>query len=80
MLNKEQENMVSSDEEVVQMIQANNSTLLNLIERLKKIANNTLIEDKKNKVEALRASLLEKDLEHQLFKMKMMNDVLNELE
>ena len=79
-MSSEKNNVPVSDEEMASIFQENDKTLMELVNRVKNIFANTLIPEKKEKINELRKELVNKDIKHQLEKIKLFNDVLAELE
>jgi len=68
------------NELLIESFKENDKVLVAVISKIKNIYANTLIFEKKLKIDALRIAILEEDIKCQLQKMNMINELLNELE
>ena len=69
-----------SNELLIESFKENDKVLVTVITKIKNIYANTLMAEKKAKIDALRIAILEEDIKCQLQKMNMINELLNELE
>ena len=79
-MSNEKQNVPVSDEEMVAIFRENDKTLIELLNRIKTIAANTLMIEKQVKIDELRRAIVNKDITCQLEKIQMMQEVLKELE
>lgn len=79
-MSNEKNNVLVSDEEMANIFKDNDKTLMELVTRIKNIYANTLLLEKKEKINALRKELVNKDIKHQLEKINIINNILIELQ
>ena len=79
-MSNEKNNVPVSDEEMVVIFRENDKVLMELLTRIKNISANTLMVEKQVKIDALRRAIVNKDIQCQLEKIQMMQEVLKELE
>lgn len=79
-MSNEKNNVLVSDEEMANIFKDNDKTLMELVTRIKNIYANTLLLEKKEKINALRKELVNKDIKHQLEKINIINNLLTELQ
>lgn len=79
-MSNENNNELGSNEEMVTVFKENDKTLFELVNKIKNIYANTLMLEKREKIDALRKAIVTEDIACQLRKMEMINATLNELE
>lgn len=75
-----EKNNASGSNDMVEIFKENDRTLVELVNKIKNIYTNTLMPEKRVKIDALREAILTEDIAHQLKKIEIINATLNELE